>query len=95
MVHTAILGRKLEWPVINLGFSGNGTMDTEVAKLMGELDPAVYVLDCLPNMTAQQVTERAEPFIRTLLKAHPKTPVLLVEDRTYANASELASLRSR
>jgi hypothetical protein len=67
MVHTAILGRKLERPVINLGFSGNGTMDLEVAKLLGELDPAVYVLDCLPNMTAQQIEERADPFIRTLL----------------------------
>ena len=27
MVHTAILGRRLDRPVINLGFSGNGTMD--------------------------------------------------------------------
>ena len=27
MVHTAILGRHLDWPVINLGFSGNGKMD--------------------------------------------------------------------
>jgi hypothetical protein len=95
MVHTAILGRKLERPVINLGFSGNGTMDLEVAKLLGELDAAVYVLDCLPNMTAQQVAERAEPFLRTLLKARPKTPILLVEDRTYANASELAALRNQ
>jgi hypothetical protein len=95
MVHTAILGRKLERPVINLGFSGNGTMDLEVAKLLGELDPAVYVIDCLPNMTVKQIEERAEPFIHTLLKARPKTPILLVEDRTYANASELASQRSR
>src|SRR5262245_17570807 len=77
-VHTAILGRRLERPVINLGFSGNGTMDPEIARLLAELDPAVYVIDCLPNMTAPQVEERAEPFVRTLLKARPKTPVLLV-----------------
>jgi hypothetical protein len=95
MVHTAILGRKLERPVINLGFSGNGTMDPEVARLLAELDPAVYVLDCLPNMTAKQIEERAEPFIRTLLKSRPKTPILLVEDRSYANATELASPRRR
>jgi lysophospholipase L1-like esterase len=95
MVHTAILGRRLDRPVINLGFSGNGTMDPEVAQLLGELDPAVYVLDCLPNMTAQQVAERAEPFVRTLLKAHPKTPILLVEDPNHPNARELASSRSR
>ncbi|HTK78329.1 MAG TPA: SGNH/GDSL hydrolase family protein, partial [Gemmataceae bacterium] len=93
MVHTAILGRRFDRPVINLGFSGNGTMDPEVARLLGQLDPALFVLDCLPNMTPQQVAERAEPFVRTLLKARPKTPVLLVEDRTFANAFAHESTR--
>ncbi|HRC87373.1 MAG TPA: SGNH/GDSL hydrolase family protein, partial [Thermoanaerobaculia bacterium] len=36
MVHTAILGRKLDWPVINLGFSGNGKMEPELARLAPE-----------------------------------------------------------
>jgi hypothetical protein len=93
MVHTAILGRRFDRPVINLGFSGNGTMDAEVAALLGELDPALYVIDCLPNMTPQQVAERAEPFVRALFKARPKTPVLLVEDRTFANAFAHESVR--
>jgi hypothetical protein len=95
MVHTAILGRRLDRPVINLGFSGNGRMDPEVAELLAELDPAVYVIDCLPNMTAKDVEERTEPLVRTLRKAHPTTPILLVEDRTYANAPVLEALRQR
>lgn len=86
MVHTAILGRWLDRPVINLGFSGNGTMDKEVADLMAELDPCVYVIDCLPNMTAGQVAERTEPLVQTLRKSHPETPIVLVEDRTYTDA---------
>ena len=86
MTHTAILGRRLERPVINLGFSGNGLMEPEMASLLSELDPAVYVLDCLPNMTAELVTERVEPFVRTLRKARPSTPIVLAEDRTYSNA---------
>jgi hypothetical protein len=89
MVHTAILGRKIECPVINLGFSGNGRMEPEMAALLAELDPAVYVLDCLPNMNAKDVAERVDPFVRILRKAHPKTPILLVEDRSYANSSVL------
>jgi len=93
MVHTAILGRRLGRPVINLGFSGNGRMEPELAKLLAELDPAVYVLDCLPNMTAKDVAERVEPFVRTLRKARPHTPILLVEDRFYANAPLLPALR--
>ena len=51
--------------------------------MLAELDPSAYVLDCLPNMNAKQVAERVEPFVRTLRAAHPKTPILLVEDRRY------------
>jgi hypothetical protein len=37
----AILGRVLHREVINLGFSGNGRMEPEVARLLAELDPAL------------------------------------------------------
>src|SRR6185295_14374582 len=83
---TAILGRQLDRPVINLGFAANGNMDLEVAALLAELDPALYVIDCLPNMDGPAIAERAEPFVRTLRKAHPATPILFVEDRTYPAA---------
>lgn len=86
MVHTAILGRRFERPVINLGFSGNGKMDPAVVELLADLDPAVFVIDCLPNLNAAMVAERTAPLVRSLRKARPNTPILLVEDRTYANA---------
>jgi lysophospholipase L1-like esterase len=95
MAHPAILGRRLDRAVVNLGFSGNGTMDIELATLFGELDACVYVIDCLPNMAADQVAQRTEPFVRTLRQARPKTPIVLVEDRTYANAWLVAGSRER
>jgi hypothetical protein len=95
MVHTAILGRKFERPVINLGFSGNGRMDPAVVDLLAELDPAVYVIDCVPNMDAKMIEERTAPLVHTLRKARPKTPILLVEDRTYASAPVNESLLKR
>lgn len=95
MVHTAILGRRLDRPIINLGFSGNGKMEPEMATLLAELDPAVYVLDCLPNMGAQEVAERVEPFVRTLRAARPSTPIVLVEDRNYTDGFLVASKRER
>ncbi|HVC98583.1 MAG TPA: SGNH/GDSL hydrolase family protein [Pirellulales bacterium] len=95
MVHTAIVGRRLARPVINLGFSGNGRMEPEMAALMAELDPAVYVLDCLPNMNAAEVAERVEPFVRTLREAHPETPIVLVEDRNYTDGFLVPSKRER
>ena len=52
---------------------------------VAELDPAVFVLDCLPNMNAAQIRERVEPGVLQLRKARPRTPILLVEDRNYAD----------
>lgn len=84
MPHPAILGRRLDRPVINLGFSGNGKLEQEVGQFLVELDPAVYVLDCLPNMVAAEVEARTEPMVKQLRTAHPQVPIVLVEDRTYA-----------
>jgi lysophospholipase L1-like esterase len=95
MVHTAILGRRFDRPVVNLGFSGNGTLDLDIAALLGELDAAAFVIDCLPNLNPAQVAERTEPFVKALRKAKPTTPILLVEDRTYANAPALPALAKR
>lgn len=92
LAYTAIVGRMLARPVINLGFSGSGRMDSGVVDLLAELDPAIYVIDCLPNMDAALVKERTEPLVRKLRAAHPTTPILLVEDRTFSQAPIVASL---
>jgi hypothetical protein len=86
MVHSAILGRRFNYPTINLGFSGNGKMEPEMADLLAELDPSIYVLDCLPNMVASEIKERVEPFVHKLRAAHPDTPIVLVEDRTMQDS---------
>jgi len=87
MAFTAIVGRKLDTPVINLGFSGNGRMEPAMADLLAELDPSVYVLDCLWNMTPELVAERVSPFVRRLRQTRPNTPILLVEDYRIQNVS--------
>jgi len=85
MAIPAILGRRLNRPTLNLGFSGNGRMEPEVAALLSELDPCVYAIDCLPNMNAETVAERAAPLVRQIRSEHPDTPILLVEDRSFTN----------
>lgn len=95
MPHPAILGRRLNRPVINLGFSGNGKLEPEVGTFLTELDPAVYVLDCLPNMVALEVKQRTEPMVRQLRQAHPQVPIVLVEDRTYGYSWIRESVRQR
>lgn len=86
MVHTAILGRRLDRPVINLGFSGNGRMDAAVGDYLISIDAAVFVIDCLPNMGPDQVREKCPPLVAQLRAAHPTTPIVLVEDRRNTNS---------
>lgn len=83
MAYPAILGRMLDRPVINLGFSGNGKMEAVLGDLLAEVDAAVYVLDCLPNLKPEEVTERVEPFVVALRAARPDTPIVLMENIAY------------
>jgi hypothetical protein len=85
MVHTGILGRRFDLPVVNLGFSGNGRMDAAVGDFLTKIDAAVYVIDCLPNMNAAQVREKCVPLVQQLRAAKPTTPIVLVEDRRHTN----------
>lgn len=85
MVHTAILGRRFDIPVVNLGFSGNGKMDKEVGDYMKQIDAAALVIDCLPNMRPADVTKKCVPLVKQLRAARPDTPIILVEDRRNTN----------
>ncbi|MDX1971195.1 MAG: SGNH/GDSL hydrolase family protein [Candidatus Sumerlaeia bacterium] len=102
MAHTSILRRWLDHEVINLGFSGAGSMEIEIADLLGELEPSVIVIDTLPNTTTPQLEERYVPFIRRVREKHPDVPLLLVghilgdklPDRQEALEKALAQLES-
>ncbi|MBI5687163.1 MAG: SGNH/GDSL hydrolase family protein [Verrucomicrobia bacterium] len=86
MVHTAILGRRFDRPVVNLGFSGNGRMDPAVGEFLCKLDAAAYVIDCNPNMGPDSVREKCPPLVKMLRAARPQTPIVLVEDRRFTNS---------
>lgn len=83
MTHTNILQRMLNREVVNLGFSGGGHLDPEIAMLMASKDAGVYVIDVLPNNTVKSLRTKLEPFYRILREAHPDTPILLVESPMY------------
>ncbi|WP_404304555.1 SGNH/GDSL hydrolase family protein [Neorhodopirellula lusitana] len=86
MVHTAILGRRFDTPVVNLGFSGNGKMDAAVGDFLTQIDAAVFVIDCLPNMNASMVSQKCVPLVQQIREKKPDTPIVLVEDRRNTNS---------
>ena len=84
--HPSIIGRRLNRPIVNLGFSGNAFMEIELAELLSETDPAIFILDCLPNIEEPRVTERVEPFVKLIRKNKPETPILLIDNIRYSNS---------
>ncbi len=83
MAATNIVERRLNRVVINLGFSGNGKLDPEVAEIMAKHDAGLYIMDMLPNCTSDLIKEKIERFYSILRKAHPDTPILLVENPIF------------
>ncbi len=84
---TNILSRKLDLPVINLGFSGNGPLEKEMVDLISELDVALVVFDCLPNMGSlsdEEVKSRTAYGVSTI-KEKLDIPVLIVDHIGYRN----------
>lgn len=82
---TNILGRKIDRPIINLGFSGNGQLEQSLIDLMNEMDAKLFVLDCMPNLydrskfSKEEIQQRIKASVNSLQAKHPQIPILLVE----------------
>ncbi|MDO5395832.1 MAG: SGNH/GDSL hydrolase family protein [Bacteroidales bacterium] len=83
MVHTSIIGRKLNRQVINLGFSGNARLDLDIAGLIADTPASVIVVDPLPNLKTPELVERMPAFIAAIRSKQPSTPILLVESPIF------------
>ena len=62
---------------------------------MAEIDASLFVIDCLPNIGASEVTARTREVVDILREAHPDVPILLVEDRSYTDSFLLTGKRQR
>jgi len=85
MCYPALLGRRLRRPTVNLGFSGSARCEPPLGRILAELDPAVFVIDPVPNMSPELIAANCEPFLSALLEARPATPMLMVEPRRHAH----------
>ncbi len=88
MAWTNIVHRESGLPVINLGFSGNGLLETEVFAFIAEIDAKLFVIDCLPNLSTERteyIFDRLVQGVRSL-REKSSAPILLVE-HNYANGT--------
>lgn len=88
MVYSNILSRKLDIEFVNLGFSGNGKGEPELAHLINEIsDTRLIILDYEAN-AGKTIQTSIGPFIDILRKGHPEIPILIMSKTRYANATD-------
>ena len=71
-----IVGRMLDVPVVNLGFSGGCLMELEMSEHLAAIDASCYVLDGVRGMDA---TADSEAFVRNLRERRPDVPIVMAE----------------
>ena len=75
--YQAILSRRLNVDFVNLGFSGNGVGEAEVARAVAEIDASAFVLDYWANPGPAAYERTLPPFVDTLRAVHPEVPILI------------------
>ena len=96
MAWTNILQRRLDYPIVNLGFSGSAYFEKPVIDALSEIDAAVYIIDGMPNaytIPAPALQYTVAKAVRQLRAKRPDTPVLLVDHCGYSHGAVYKKFR--
>ncbi len=85
--YVSTIGRLINLDVINLGFSGNGQGEPEVARLISEIDASLFVLDYAANVSPEGLAKTLPEFYRILRRRHPEKPILLLSKVCFSHVS--------
>lgn len=85
MSYTNILSRRINLEFINLGFSGNGKGEPELARLCADIaDPACLVLDYEGNAdSTEHYCSTLPVFVDIYRKQHPDVPIIVISRIAY------------
>lgn len=75
--YQSFISRWLNVDFVNLGFSGNGLGEPELATAVSEIDASCFVIDFWGNVTAEVFEQRLPGFVGPIRENHPETPVVI------------------
>ena len=81
LMWTNIVERELDYPLVNLGFSGSAFMEPSLFETMGEINARAYVIDAMPNsfkLGKEEIIQRAVSGVK-YLRTKSNAPILLTE----------------
>lgn len=87
MAYSNILSRKLDVQFVNLGFSGNGRGEPELAHLINQISGTNFIILDYEANASSTIVNTLEPFVNILREKHPDTPILIMSKIRYANAN--------
>lgn len=79
MAYPARLARETGFNVINFGVSGNARMEAAVADMIATMKMDAFILDCVPNSSPEEVTERTANLVKTIRAKHPGVPIIAIQ----------------
>jgi len=89
MSWTNILSRRLNREFINMGFSGSGKGEPDVARNIALIpNPGCFVLDYEGNAGSELLRQTLPHFIEILREAHPTTPILVLSVTPFSRELE-------
>ncbi|AXI11216.1 hypothetical protein CUC15_17225 [Oceanobacillus zhaokaii] len=85
MSYTNILSRRFQLEFINLGFSGSGKGEREVAIAIRDIEnPACLVIDYEANVTPEEYETTLVSFIEIYREQHPFVPIMVMSQIPHA-----------
>lgn len=77
--YSATVGRKLDAPIINMGYSGSCRGETEIAEAISKLDLAMFVSEFDHNMKEpEELYHKLTNFISIIRDKNPNLPIILM-----------------
>ena len=89
LAYENVLSRRLSVDHVNLGFSGNARAEDTIAEYISRLDMSVFVYDYDHNApTVEHLQNTHERMFRTVRKAQPQLPIVLLSRPKYRLTDE-------
>lgn len=79
LAYPARMARNTGINFVNFGLSGSGKMEPAVADMLKDVEADAFVLDCMPNPSPEEITERTHYLVKTISEHHPGVPIIMIE----------------
>lgn len=79
MAYPARLSRAMGIQFINLGLSGSGKMEKEVADMVASIDAEAFIMDCFANPSPEQIAARTAYMVKAIRAKHPQAPIIMIQ----------------